>query len=196
MKPRAGFLIGIVSLFVGAGILSYSFTLPAGQEVLFSQNSIQLDGRPYVDFQVTANIDGKYSPIVTGNVGTVGCCVDFFLVNDSSWSSWATNSSSRVAYSEVHLNATQVSLQSGESQFFVIPSNSTGYNVAFVNDEYPNNSTARVHASIILQYTPPNTVYISLAGWTTLGVGLTWLIILFLRSRVKKFTLPTEPSQL
>jgi hypothetical protein len=194
MKVPARIGIGILLLTVGAGFLAYSYTLPYGQIVLFDQNSIQLGTQTYVDFQVVVNIDGKYSPSVAGSVGSLGCCVDFYLVNDSSWNSWATNSSSRTAYSEVHLNSTEVSSQSAEGEFSFNVFNTTRYNIVFVNDAYPNASTARSHASIILQYTPALTVYFSLGSLTTLGIGLTWLVVLFVRSRIKMYTPPSEAT--
>jgi hypothetical protein len=167
-----------VLIVIGTVVAVYSYTQLQGQDVLFNQDSIPINGNIYVGYEMIVNLDGKFAPRVIGGVGSVGSGVDFYLVNYTSWNSWSTNPESRSAFSMVHLNATAVSSQFlTEGQFSFVPSTSAGYSAVFVNDEYPSVSNASVHATITLQYMYLNSLYGSVGGLVMLGAGFVLLIV-------------------
>lgn len=169
-------------IVVGTIVAVYSYTQLQGQDVLFNQDSILLDGHIYLGYEIIVNLDGKFAPIVNGGVGSVGNGVDFYLVNDTSWNSWSTNPESRSAFSIVHLNATAVSSQFlNEGQFSFVPSATAAYSAVFVNDEYPSASYASVHATITLQYMYLNCLYGLVAGLVIIGAGFVLLMVTALR---------------
>jgi hypothetical protein len=179
MKINVRIAAAVLLALIGTIVAAYSYTQLRGQDVLFDQDSIQMDGYSYWGYSMGVNLDGRFAPRIIGGVGTVGCCVDFYLVNYTSWNSWSTNPESRSVLSTVHLNATAVSSQSAEGQFSFVPSAST-YGVVFVNDEYPSANNATVHATIILQYIFVDCLYGLVAGLATLGTGLLLIVVLLI----------------
>jgi hypothetical protein len=180
MKIGVGVAVAILLMVIGTVAGAYSYTRLKGHDVLFDQNSIQIDGHSYWGYFIGVDLDGKCTPKVTGGVGSVGGDVDFYLVNYTSWNSWETNPTSRTALSTVHLNATAVSSQSAEGQFSFMPPASTSYTVLFVNDEYPSPNNANLHATITLQYLSVDSLYGLAAGLTMLGTGFVLLIVILL----------------
>jgi hypothetical protein len=177
MKISVRVAVAVLLAVIGTVVAAYSYTQLQRQDVLFDQSSIQLDGQSYVGYEIAmyVNLNGKFAPRIIGGVGSVGCCVDFYLINDTSWNSWSTNQSLRSAVSTVHLNATAVSSQSTEGQFSFTPSASTGYSVVFVNDKYPSANNASVHAKISLQYVSLDSLYGLVAGLVMLGTAFVLL---------------------
>jgi hypothetical protein len=170
-------IVAVLLIVIGTIIAMYSYTQLRGQAVLLDQNSIQLDEHTYWGYQMTVNLDGTFDSEVTGQVGSVGYGVDFYLVNDTSWNSWSTDPALRSALSTVHLNATTVSSQSTEGQFSFNPRASTGYSAVFVNDEYPSANDASVHATITLQYISLNCLYAMAAASVAVAIGFALLIV-------------------
>lgn len=166
-----------ILVVIGTVVTVYSYTQLQGQDVLFNQDSIVIEGHVYVGYEIIVNLEGKFAPRVIGGVGSVGSGVDFYLVNDTSWNSWSTNPELRSALSMVHLNATAVSSQSAEGQFSFVPSANAGYSAVFVNYEYPSANNASVHAAITLQYIYLNCLYSLVGGLVTLGAGFALLIM-------------------
>jgi hypothetical protein len=185
MKITTRIAITVLLVVIGTFVAAYSYTQLQGQDVLFDQNSIQLDGHSYLGYEIIAKLDGKFAPSVVGGVGSVGYGVDFFLVNETSWNSWSTNPGLRSILSTVHLNATAVSSQSVEGQFSFSPPVSAGYSAVFVNDEYPSANNASLHATITLQYMILNSLYAMMAGLVTLAIGFV-LLILTTRRKVQR----------
>jgi hypothetical protein len=177
---------------IGAVVAAYSYTRLQGQDVLFDENSIQLDGRTYTGSEMIVNLNGKFAPRIVGGVGSVGSGVDFYLVNDTSWNSWSMNPGLRSAFSTVHLNATAVSSQSSEGQFSFIPS-SPEYSVVFVNDEYRSANNVSVHARITLQYIFLDSLYGIVGGLVILGIGFV-LLTVTTRRKVQQSTKPTTSA--
>jgi hypothetical protein len=184
MKLKAGMVVAVILAAAGLTTAANFSTQLYGQTVLFDQSSVQIDGHSYVGYEIAVNLNGKYQPSITGGVGSVGCCVDFYLVNDTSWNPWSMNPAMRDALSIEHLNSTVVSSQSIQGQFSFVPSGGAGYSVVFANDEYPNASNATVHATITLQYTSLGSVYALVVGVALLGVGL-GVLTMALRGRAK-----------
>jgi hypothetical protein len=179
MKISARVAVAATLLIViGTVVAVYSYTQLQGQDVIFNQDSIQINGDIYFAYEVIVNLDGKSAPRVIGGVGSVGSGVDFYLVNYTSRNSWSTNPESRSAFSMVHLNATAVSSQLlTEDQFSFVPPTSAGYSAVFVNDEYPSASNTSVHATIILHYIYLNSLYGLIGGLVMLGAGFVLLIV-------------------
>jgi hypothetical protein len=195
MKIGVGVAVAVLLIAAGAVVGAYSYTRLRGQDVLFEQDSIQLGGHSYWVYEMGIKLDGKFAPKVTGGVGSVGCCVDFYLVNYTSWNSWSTDEDSRSVLSTVHVNATAVSSQSIEGQFSFVPSASTSYSVVFVNDEYPDVNNANVHAAITLQYISVDSLYGLLAGLGMLGTGLVLLAAMVLTRVGPRRVVRTEPAK-
>lgn len=176
-------LLVVIGMVIAAVIASSSYTQLRGQDVIFNQNSIAIDGHSYVVYQVNIDLDGKFAPKVVGEVGSVGNGVDFYLVNGSSWISWSDNPQSRSTFSMVHLNATAVASQSWiENQFSFTPiatggQNAFSYSAVFVNDNYPNASDVVVYGTIILQYTYLNSLYGLAAGIAVIAIGSVLLTV-------------------
>ena len=178
MKVKTRVVVGVLLGVIGIVVATYFYTQLRAQDVLFNLDSIPIDGRSYVSYEIIVNLDGKFAPKVTGGVGSVGSSVDFYIVNYTSWNSWSMNPDLRSAFSMVHLNASAISSQlSSEDQFSFIPAASAGYSAVFVNDEYPSANNASVHATITLQYISLNSLYGLLAGLVMLCIGLVILAI-------------------
>jgi hypothetical protein len=174
--------LAILLVAIGLVAVAYSSTQLVEQTTLIDNGSIPIDSHSYVTYTIAVDTAGKYQPSVKGGVGSVGCCVDFYVVSDANWNSWATNPAIRDELSTEHLNSTAVSSQSTQGQFSFTPS-SAAYNIVFVNDEYPNASSAEnVHASITLQYIALQSVYYSMAGLVVMGAGI-GVLTLTLRRR-------------
>ena len=170
---------GVILVAAGLITMAYSSTQLSGQTTLYDQSSVQVGSHSYIGQGIALSLDGKYQPVVKGGVGSVGCCVDFYLVSDANWNAWSTDPAMRDALSAEHLNSTIVSSQSLQGQFTFTPS-SLGCSVVFLNDEYPNATGARsVHATITLHYTPLASLCALLGGFgvTVLGLGLLFVII-------------------
>ena len=189
MKISARVAVAATLLIViGTVVAVYSYTQLQGQDVLFNQDSILIDGHIYIGYEIIVNLDGKFALKVIGGVGSIESGVDFYLVNDTSWNSWSTNPESRSAFSMVHLNATAVSSQFlTEGQFSLVPSANAGYSAVFVNDEYPSASKASVHATITPQYTYLNFLYGLAGGLVMLGAGFVLLIATARRKTQQQF---------
>ena len=169
----------VILLAVGLVTVAYSSTQLSRQTVIFDQSSVQIGSASYVGQDIAVNLGGTYLPIVKGGVGSVGCCVDFYLVPDVNWNTWSTNPAMRDALSTVHLNSTAVSSQSPQGQFSFVPS-SPSYSIIFLNGEYPNaTGTQNVHAMITLQYVPLASLYVLFGGLAVVVVGLSLLFIAF-----------------
>jgi len=178
MNAKVGLTAAVILIVVGLITAAYSSTHLSGQTILFNQNSVQIDSHSYVGYELVVNLDGKYQPEIKGGVGSVGCCVDFYLVTDANWNSWSTSPAMRGTLSTVHLNSSAVSSQSLQGQFTFVPSTQQGYNVVFVNDEYPNDSGVQiVDATITLQYVPLSSVYALIAGLAVFACGLATLVV-------------------
>lgn len=191
MKARAGLAAATILLAAGLLTVAYSSTQLSGQAVLFDQSSVQIGSHSYAGQDIAVNLDGKYQPIIKGGVGSVGCCVDFYLVPAASWNDWSVNPGSRDALSTVHLNSTAVSSQSPQGQFSFVPS-SPGYSIVFLNDGYPNATGAQnVHATITLEYIPLASLYALLGGSVVAIIGFS-LLLISLRRRAS----PPVPSSL
>ena len=175
--------IAALLIMIGVVIAAFSYTQLRGQDAIFNQNSIPIEGHSYLGYQVNIDLNGKFAPKVIGEVGSVGSGVDFYLVNDSSWISWSTNAQSRSAFSMVHLNATAVGSQSWiENQFSLTPIPTGGYkdfsySAVFVNDDYPNASGVIVYATITLQYMYLNNLYGLAAGLAVMALGFVLLMV-------------------
>jgi DNA-binding transcriptional ArsR family regulator len=176
-------LLLVIGMVVAAVVASFSYAQLRGQDVIFNQNSIPVDGHVYVAYQVNIDLDGKTAPKVIGEVGSVGNGVDFYLVNDSSWNSWSLNSQSRSAFSMVHLNASAVASQSWiENQFHFTPivtggDNAFSYSAVFVNDNFPNATNVIVYGTITLQYTYLNSLYGLATGLAVIAIGSVLLLV-------------------
>ena len=81
----------------------------------------------------------------------------------------------------VHLNSTQISSQSIAGQFSFVPHSSAGYNIFFVNDNYPNACNASVHSDMVFRYSSLAWLYYAVAGVLVLLVGMLLLVALALR---------------
>jgi hypothetical protein len=182
MRIKGRVAVGVLLAVIGIVASAYSYTQLRGQDVLFNQSSIPIDGHSYDSYEIIVNLDGKFAPKVIGGVGSVGSGVDFYMVNDTSWNSWSVDPKLRPAFSTVHLNATAISSQfSTEDQFSFTPTSSAGYSAVFVNDEYPSANNASVHATITLQYIYLNSLYGFVAGLVMLGIGFVLLVATVLR---------------
>jgi hypothetical protein len=171
---------------MGLAVASYSYSQLRGQVVLFDRSSIQPNGISASSYDTSSvNLDGKYDAKVTGGVGGPGCCVDFYLVNDTSWNSWEGNPGMRSAFSMVHVNSTVVSSQSIDGQFSFVPPASAGYQVVFVNDDYPNVSNASVGANLTLHYDSIDALYAIVAGLAVLVTGVALLTLSLVKPEAK-----------
>jgi NAD-dependent SIR2 family protein deacetylase len=89
MKISARVAVAATLLIViGTVVAVYSYTQLQGQDVLFNQDSILIDGHIYIGYEIIVNLDGKFALKVIGGVGSIESGVDFYLVNDTSWNSW------------------------------------------------------------------------------------------------------------
>jgi hypothetical protein len=174
--------VGAALVLLGLLVASYSYSQLSGQVVLFNQSSIQPGGHSYVTHDTAdVNLDGRYAAKVTGGVGGPGCCVDFYLVNDTSWNSWSSNPGMRSALSMVHLNSAIVSSQLQSGQFSFVPPGSAGYQAVFVNDAYPNASNANIDANVTLHYDSTGALYATIAGLAILASGVVMLVLLMMK---------------
>ena len=172
MNTKPLLVVSVVLMACGLIFAVDSGTQLAARTTLLDNSSIQIDSHSYVVYTLAVNLAGVSRPSIEGGVGSVGCCVDFYLVSDANWNSWSTNLSMRDALSAEHLNSTAVSSQSLQGQFALTPSDS-GYSAVFVNDQYPNASGVQnVHVTITLQYTRQQALYAMLAGLAVMAVGV------------------------
>ncbi|MEM0287635.1 MAG: hypothetical protein QXG05_05665 [Nitrososphaerota archaeon] len=193
MKAKAGLAAGAILLAAGLLTVAYFSTQLSSQEVIFEQSSVPIGSYRYLGYEIGIDFGGKYHPIIKGWVGSVGCCVDFYVVDNTNWISWSVNPLSRDALSTVHINSTVVSSQSPQGQFSFVPS-SPSYSVVFVNDEYPNaTSTQNVHATIMLDYTPFASLY-ALGGGLAVAVIGVCLLLISLRRRASQPTCPESTT--
>jgi DNA-binding transcriptional ArsR family regulator len=180
-------LIIVIGMVVAAVIAAFSYTQLSGQDVIFNQNSIPIDGHTYVAYQVNIDLNGKSAPKVVGEVGSVGNGVDFYLVNGSSWISWSENPQSRSTFSMVHLNATAVASQSWiENQFSFTPiategNNAFSYSAVFVSNDFPNASNVIVYGTINLQYMNLSSLYSLAADLAVIAIGSLLLTVMAYR---------------
>jgi hypothetical protein len=184
MKINVIVAVAALLVVIGASFAAYSYERLRRQDVLFDQNSIQLNGLRGSSYEVPVDLNGKFESKVIGGVGSVGGGVDFYLVNDAAWNSWSTWSAIpalRSALSTVHLNATAVSSQSIEGQFSFNPSVSTAYSAVFFNDDFPSANNSSVHATIILQYISLDYLFLMAAGLVVAAIGFILLIVLIFR---------------
>jgi hypothetical protein len=179
MKINVKVAVAALLVVIGASFAAYSYEQLRRQDVLFDQNSIQLNALRYTGYDVAVDLDGKFEPKVIGGVGSVGDGVDFYLVNDATWNSWSTTPALRSALSTVHLNATAVSSQSIEGQFSFNPSVSTAYSAVFFNDDFPSANNSSVHATILLQYISLDYLFLMATGLVVAAIGFILLIVIF-----------------
>ena len=197
---KARLTVSILLVLIGLVVASYSYSQLQGNVVLFNRSSIQPNGVSYDSYDTTSvDLDGRFDAKVTGGVGGPGCCVDFYLVNDTSWNSWSGNPGMRSALSMVHLNSTVVSSQSTSDQFSFVPPATAGYQVVFVNDDYPNVSNASINASITLHYDSTSALYATIAGLAILASGAALLALSMVRGVTAKglrneMSLPSPPQ--
>jgi hypothetical protein len=91
------------------------------------------------------NLQGKYDALLKGYAGSVGCCIDYYSINDSNEpTSVASNASMKIEPAIIQLNSSQISSESPAGQFSFVPHSSDGYSVFLVNDDYPNATKATV----------------------------------------------------
>ncbi len=142
------------------------------------------------------SLNGKYDVNVTGYAGSVGCCIDYYLVNESSEVSWssATTPTLQSELSVIHLNSSVVVLQSTAGVFSFVPHSSMGYVVFFVNDNYPNATIASVNSDMILHYSSLSSLYWIIAGLFVFALGVS-LLVLGVRRREKPVALPKKMNQ-
>ena len=188
---RARLAVAGLLILMGLVVASYSYSQLQGQVVLFDRSSIQLNGISVGSYDTSSvDLDGKYDAKVTGWAGGLGCCVDFDLVNDTSWNSWEGNPGMRSAFSMVHLNSTVVSSQSIDGQFSFVPPASAGYQAVFVNDEFPNATDASVGANLTLRYDSTDALYATVAGLAILVSGFALLTLSLARKPEAKTAVP------
>jgi hypothetical protein len=182
--------VAVFLVLLGGTVSVYSYGQLQNKVVLFDRSAIQPDRLSYISYDTNpVDLNGKYAAIVTGGVGGPGCCVDFYLVNDTSWNSWSSNTTSRSALAMVHLNSSDVSSQAQSGQFSFVPPSSAGYQVVFMNDNYPDANNATINANITLRYDSVNASYGVVAGLAVLSSGLA-LAIIFIARRARAPTLP------
>jgi hypothetical protein len=192
---RAYFAFALILVIVGLVVASYSYGKVTTETTLYSHNSIELDTESYYIFNVGVNSQGKYEALLKGYVGSVGCCIDYCLINDSIEPTWvASNASMKIELSSIHLNSTQISSQSLSGQFSFVPHASDGYSVFLANDNYPKATNATVDSDFIFQYSSYEWLYYTIAGLVVFLTGLLLAIIwaikptLTLRPRNQKLT--------
>lgn len=169
----------VLLTFVGSALTVFSYPGLHGQEVLFNRGDNRPGAASYGATAIAVDLDGKFAPNVTGYAGGLGCCVDFYLVNDTEWNAWVADPATRDTYATVHLNASVVKSQTAAGEFSFVPPSSAGYTVVFVNDNYPNSTDAIVHANVILHYVSLGPLYAMAVGILSVALGLGLIVLTF-----------------
>ena len=199
MKLSVGVAVVIILALIGTVVAAYSYIKLQQVDVLFNENSIQLGGYSYLTWQANLGDPGNYfiigSPRIVGGVGSVGTGVDFYLVNDTNWNLWSTDTGLRSALSAVYLNSDAVSSQSAQGQFSFTPATLDSYIVVLVNDEYPNVNSASLNVNITFQYISLFNFLAFIAGLAMLGIAIvSALLIMITRRKVRVPILQVAPK--
>lgn len=179
-KPRTAAIALLI--LAGSVMTVYSYGGLHAQEVLFNRGDTKPGANDYVSVPIDVSLAGKTGVKVTGYVGSTACCVEFYLVNYTEWSAWIANPALRPGLAMLHVSSAVVKSQSAAGQFSFVPPASSVYNVVFVNDDYPNATSATVHANVILLYVSLDSVYAMAAGLALVALGI-GLLGLELRAR-------------
>lgn len=170
----------VIFLILGAAITTYSYGQLLGEASLFKQSSISIDGHNYEVRIAVVDLTGKYGATVTGTVSGSGCCIDFYILNATSWNAWVTNASEYPSLPLVHLNSSVVESQSPRGNFTFPIASSVGLILTFVNDRFPTSSGAVAGAALSLQY---SNLYAAYGMVTGLLIIIVCVIIGLLRLR-------------
>jgi hypothetical protein len=144
-----------IALLLAAGglaITANSYTQLQGRTNLFTEGGIVLGDKPYQTFYVKLNLIGKYGATMSGYVGSVGCCVEFAILDNTSFSKWVSDPARNVGLPIVHLNSSVVKSQTAQGEFSFKVDADKELVLAFVNDEYPGTVGFKTHANLDLRY--------------------------------------------
>jgi hypothetical protein len=201
MKAIIVVAVVIVLALIGISVADYSYTHLQEEDVIFNENSLQVDGQSYGTWQaniIPGNVFSIFSVQIVGNVSSVGTGVDFYLVNETNYPSWTTNIGQRSAFSVVHLNSDALSSQSAQERFSFTPSSFDSYIVVLVNDGYPNANGASVNVSLALRYTNEFSFGGFIAGLAMLSIALVTAMVRVIVSKrtYARETAKREPTHL
>ena len=181
MKASTRVRVAIILALIGTAVAAYSYTQLQQQDVLFNENSIQLEGENYRTWEANVIIGNYFyisSPRIVGSVSTNGTGVDFYLVDVSNWTAWQTDIGQRSALSIVHLNVDALSSQSTQKQFSSANLGEDAWIVILVNDEYPQVNSASVNVTIAFRYNSLFSAWAFIAGLAMLGIAIVRLIVI------------------
>jgi hypothetical protein len=181
VKASVGVSVVIILALIGTVVATYSYTQLQQEDVLFYENSMQLDGESYRAWQagvIIGNYFYIFSPKIVGSVDIVGTGVDFYLVDYTSWDSWKTEIKRRSALSVVYLNSDALSSQSAQGQFSFTNLDQDLWIIVLVNSEYPNPNNANVHVNITFQYISLFNFCAFVAGLAMLGIAIVSLLVM------------------
>jgi len=141
-----------ILILLGAAIAAYSYGQLQGHTNFFDQSSIPIDGHNYEVRVAVVDLTSRYAATVTGTVSVTGCCVDFYILNATSWNTWVNNSTAYSNLPIVHLNSSALGPQATTGSFSFSVSSSEGLILTFVNDRFPASSDAVAGVALSLQY--------------------------------------------
>jgi hypothetical protein len=177
-------LLAVALLLAGSGLVvsAYSYDNLQGQTNLFTMGGIILGGEANQTYSVTVNLDGKYGAIVSGYVGSTGCCVEFALLDNASFSKWIADPSRNPGLPIVRLDSSVVTSQTTQGEFSFIVASNRELVLVFANGNFPHAADFKVHADLDLRYLSLDALYGIIAGAVLMALAAV-IAILSMRKR-------------
>ncbi len=182
MKRRP-FAVALLLVAGGLAVTVFSYGNLYGQTNLFTMGGIILGGEADQTYAATVSVDGKFGTAVSGYVGSTGCCVEFALLDNASFSQWLADPRGNPGLPIVHLDSSVVKSQTTQGEFSFKVASNRDLVLVFVNDQYPNTADFKVHANLDLQYVSLTSLYGISGGLVLMALGAL-LAILAMRKRI------------
>jgi hypothetical protein len=169
---RGPFAVALLLAVGGLAVFAYSYDNVQEQTRLFTMGGIILGGEEHKAYNVTVNMDGGYAATVSGYVGAEGCCVEFALLDNSSFSKWIADPEGNPLLPIVHLDSTVVRSQTAQGEFSFKSTVQRDLVLVFVNDEYPATAGFKIHANLDIQYLSLTALYGIGGGSVLMALGV------------------------
>ena len=144
---------------------------------LFTMGGIILGGDANRTYYVPVSLDGKLGATVTGYVGSVGCCVEFALLDNSSFSKWMADPSGNLGLPILLVDSKVVASQTAKGEFSFNVNADKDVVLVFVNTDYPQPADFKVHANLDLHFVSVTELYGLVGGSALMAVGLLRIIL-------------------